>query len=88
MASRPTQAERIAILETHIQTLQDEMKEIARKNEERHIDMSKKLDDLLGLKNKGVGAFWLASSLTGVGILGFIGAMLDKWKDFIAWMNG
>lgn len=31
-----------------------------------------KLDDLLALRNKGVGAFWLATLLTGSGIVGFI----------------
>lgn len=29
-------------------------------------DMNEKLDSLLALKNKGVGAFWLASALIGV----------------------
>lgn len=30
-----------------------------------------KLDELLALRHKGVGAFWLASTLLGVGIVGF-----------------
>lgn len=29
-----------------------------------------KLDELLAIRNKGVGAFWLASSLLGTGIIG------------------
>lgn len=43
--------------------------------------MSDKLDELLTLKNRGVGAFWLASTLVGTGI---IGAVLG----FIDWLKG
>jgi hypothetical protein len=34
--------------------------------------MNGKLDDLLALKNKGAGAFWLASALMGTGIVSFV----------------
>lgn len=40
-----------------------------------------KLDQLLELRNKGAGAFWLASSIIGTGI---IGAVLT----FITWLKG
>jgi hypothetical protein len=31
-----------------------------------------KIDELLGIKNKGVGAFWLASTLLGTSLIGAI----------------
>lgn len=31
-----------------------------------------KIDELLALKYKGAGAFWLASALIGTGIVGFV----------------
>jgi hypothetical protein len=34
--------------------------------------MDGKLDELLALRNKGAGVFWLASSLFGTGIFGFL----------------
>lgn len=40
-----------------------------------------KLDDLLGLRNKGVGAFWLASALAGTGIIGVV-------FSFVEWLKG
>jgi hypothetical protein len=52
-----TQAERITALETELSYLRQEVKEV-----------NKKLDSLLALKNKGAGAFWLASLLFGTGI--------------------
>jgi hypothetical protein len=40
-----------------------------------------KLDELLQLRSKGMGAFWLASSLFGTSILGLIITMVN-------WMKG
>lgn len=59
-------AERIAVLETKMESL-DEIKE--------------KLDELLQLRHKGIGAFWLASSLLGTGILGALISFLDWLKQ-------
>lgn len=39
-----------------------------------------KLDELLGLRQKGVGAFWVISAITGTGIIGVIMAFLDWIK--------
>lgn len=39
-----------------------------------------KLDDLLGLRNKGVGAFWLASALAGTGIIGVVFSVVEWLK--------
>lgn len=49
-----TEIERIAILETEVRTLK-----------EGQVEIIEKLNDLLSLKNKGLGAFWLASALVG-----------------------
>lgn len=57
-----TQAERIAVLESRMTDL-----------DKRTASMDKKLDDLLALRYKGAGAFWLASSLFGIIIAVVIG---------------
>lgn len=44
-------------------------------------NIDSKLDQLLALRNKGVGAFWLMSALLGTGI---IGAMFT----FLTWLRG
>ena len=67
MADRPTQLERLAVLEAKVDAM------------ERTIEgMDAKLDELLALRNRGVGAFWLASALTGTGIIGGL-SLLWKW---------
>ena len=64
-----TDAERITALETLIGVM-------AKQQEATN----QKLDDLLALRNKGVGAFWLASALLGSGIVGTIVLFLDWLK--------
>lgn len=60
-----TQAERISALETRVAFLIDDCRE-----------MNKKLDDLLALRNKGAGVFWLASMLFGTSLAGlFLGIL-------------
>lgn len=56
-----TQAEEIAALKVEVKNLKHDVSE-----------MNRKLDDLLALRYKGIGAFWLASSLVGSGIIGFL----------------
>jgi hypothetical protein len=51
-----TLAERVAALETRMAHF-----------ERGQNSMDSKLDDLLALRNKGAGAFWLATALAGVG---------------------
>ena len=41
-------------------------------------ETNKKLDELLALRSKGMGAFWLASTLLGTGLVGLI-AMVSDW---------
>jgi hypothetical protein len=63
--TRP-EAERLAVLEV-------EMRQTKRQLQQ----MDGKLDDLLALRNKGIGAFWLASALTGTGIIGGVSLLWD-----------
>lgn len=59
--------ERLALLE-----YKDELKE-------RTLEaMDQKLDELLALRQKGMGAFWVASSILGTGIIGAI-ALVVQW---------
>jgi len=66
--SNISQAERIAALEIQVSEVQRVQREI-----------NNKLDELLGLRNKGIGAFWLASALLGTGIVGFLGVLVRKF---------
>lgn len=61
-----TQAERIASLETRMGVLIAEQAQ-----------MNAKLDALLDLRSRGMGAFWLATVIVGTGIIGFISTILD-----------
>lgn len=67
-----SQSDRITALEvtvTHLLTEQQEM--------------NGKLDQLLGLSNKGIGAFWLVSALAGTGLIGLSLNVLDWLKGLI-----
>lgn len=71
-----TENERILLLEykdtlraVELQDMTQELKET-----------NKKLDELLTLRNKGVGAFWLASALLGSGIVGSAVLIIDWLK--------
>lgn len=61
-----TTQERIAVLETKVDSL-------SRTNE----DIIQKLDALLHLRSKGIGAFWLTASLMGTGIIGVLATIID-----------
>ena len=58
--------ERLATLEERFRVL-DKRTEI----------MDQKLDDLLHLRSRGVGIFWLTSSLVGTGIIGAFFTFVD-----------
>jgi chromosome segregation ATPase len=59
------QGERLARVEEQVNELRDKVD-----------SMEAKLDDLLALRYKGAGAFWLAAALLGTGIIGAIGQFL------------
>lgn len=49
---------------------------------ERAVDgIDNKMDDLLALRNRGVGVFWLVSGLLGTGIVGM-------FFQLISWIRG
>lgn len=79
----PTQLERTASLEVQVDVLQSVLNKHIVDSESRHKEMNRKLDDLLTLKHKGLGAFWLASALVGTGIIGAIGSFFDWWKGLL-----
>lgn len=64
-----TTNERIAILETKLARV-----------EEQHEQMLDKLNQLLELKFKGAGAFWLAAALLGTGIVSTVTSFLHWIK--------
>lgn len=57
------------------------LKEQMKTMSERFDSFEGKLDEVLELKNKGLGAFWLASAVIGSGILTGI-------FSFISWVKG
>lgn len=63
------QGERIASLEVRVSDVQTKQGQI-----------NDKLDELLAMRNKGIGAFWLASTLLGTGIVGFIVQLVSWWR--------
>lgn len=67
VSKMPTQAERLAALETSYALLSVQVQNI-----------DSKLDDLLALRNRGLGAFWLASALLGTSFIGFV-TMMVGW---------
>lgn len=65
-----TDGERIASLETMVSIMRQDQ-----------VETNQKLDELLALRYKGVGAFWLASALLGTGIVGSL-------LTFLTWLKG
>lgn len=60
-------AERLTAVEVRVKNLETKVDDLK-------LDvqvMDRKIDELLELKNKGVGVFWLISALTGTGIVSF-----------------
>lgn len=77
----PGVLERITRLETEMSQVLASQKEFR----DSWAKVDDKLDTLLSLKDKGAGAFWLASSLAGIGaisiffqVLTWVGALLGK----------
>ena len=79
--SNNTQLERIAALEVQVSVLQAAIQESMKETAQRHKNMEDKLDELLYLKHKGMGAFWLASSLVGTGIISLFWAAIEWVKS-------
>lgn len=69
MTPSTAQAERIRALEVQVADLTTSIN-----------SMEGKLDDLLALKNKGAGVFWLFSAIIGSGIIGLIFQVVGYFK--------
>lgn len=67
---RQTEADRLAALEFKIKHMEETVESI-----------NKKLDDLLQIKYKGIGAFWLASTIIGTGIIGLMSQIVSWWNN-------
>jgi hypothetical protein len=66
-----TQAERMARMEAELELMKESLDEHKKETKENFQELNGKMDQLLALRHKGVGAFWLASSLFGTGLLSF-----------------
>lgn len=69
-ARTPNQNERLAVLETEVRQLTKLVNE-----------MDAKIDQLVELRARGVGAFWVASAIFGTGI---VGSAISLWH----WIKG
>lgn len=66
---RLSELERITAVETRLSSVEERMERI-----------ENKLDELLELKNKSAGAFWLISLIVGSGVLGMVGTLFSWWR--------
>jgi hypothetical protein len=71
----------MARMEVEVHHLKTAFEEHKHTTERNFNELKDKLDDLLELRNKGVGAFWLASGLFGTGVLGVI-------YSLFGWLRG
>jgi hypothetical protein len=62
-------AVRLALLESQVNTLIEQMEQ-----------RDKKLDELLALKHKGMGAVWLAALIFGSSLVAGLGAIVSWFK--------
>lgn len=76
-----TQGERLVSVEVEVRELKKDFDEHKLETKKQLIEVNDKLDKLLTLRDKGVGAFWLASTILGTGIVGGI-------ITFVNWIVG
>lgn len=76
-----TQGERLVRVETEVKALKESFEDNKAHTDRQFEELKAKLDDLLALRNKGVGVFWLASGLLGTGIVGVI-------FNLLSWIRG
>lgn len=74
------QSERLAIVETEVKSIKDELHEHKIETKHQFEIVNSKLDDLIQLKYKGMGAFWLAASIIGSGIGGLLVSLMNLFK--------
>ena len=73
----PTQNERIAVLETKVDDIKEDVTQMRRENKQDHATVIKKLEDLQNWKNYWLGAVALLGP-----VIAFIIAHID-WKDLL-----
>jgi hypothetical protein len=76
-----TQTERLVSVEVEVRELKKAFEEHKKHTNEEFDTVNKKLDDLLALRNKGAGVFWLVSGLLGTGIVGM-------FFQLVSWIRG
>lgn len=76
-----TQGERLVRVETEVKALKESFEKHKDHTDRQFEELKEKLDDLLALRNKGVGVFWLASGLLGTGIVGI-------FFQLLSWLRG
>ena len=74
------QGERLAGVEVEVRELKKSFEDHKINTTHQFDELKDKLDELLTLRNKGIGAFWLASSLIGTGIVGLFFQLLHWFK--------
>jgi hypothetical protein len=67
---------RLALLESQVKTLIEQMELRDKRAEIR----DKKLDELLALKHKGMGAVWLAALIFGSSLVAGLGAVVSWFR--------
>lgn len=76
-----TQAERLVSVEVEVRELKKAFEEHKAETKDNFSEINNKLDDLLALRNKGAGVFWVASGLLGTGII-------TMFWQFVQWLRG
>lgn len=74
-------SERLVSVEVEVRELKKAFDEHKLYTNEEFTTVNQKLDDLLELRNKGAGVFWLVSGLLGTGIIGM-------FFQLISWFRG
>ena len=75
------QGERLVRVEVEVRELKKVFEEHKEHTNNELDNINNKLDDLLALRNKGAGVFWLVSGLLGSAVIGTI-------FQFISWFRG
>jgi hypothetical protein len=76
-----TQGERLAGMEVQVRELKEQFTEHQKATDRKFDEVNQKLDDLLALRNKGAGVFWLISTLVGAGIVGGALQILEWFRS-------
>ena len=74
-------AERLMRLETQLSQISEDIKKYVEADLAAHNELCDKVDGLLALKEKGMGALWLASAILGTGLLGIAYACINWLKS-------